>query len=111
MNNIIIGESEVGQFDNGKGVFAARVFKKGEIVIKYSLTPLTEKEFENLLDGEKTFTHEHNGKIYLYSIPERYVNHTSNPNTLPDLKNGCDIAIRDIKKGEEITTDSSKSDI
>ena len=93
----------------GTGVFANRDFKKGEIVIKYHLQALTQEEFRNL--PEKSFTHTHWGQIYLYSEPERYVNHSSSPNTLPDLKNKCDVAVRDIRKGEEITTDATKDDI
>ena len=95
----------------GKSIFANRDFKKGEIVIKYNLKLLTKQEFKNLPETEKNFTHKHHSKIYLYSSPERYVNHSSNPNTIQDLSKKCDIAIKDIRKGEEITTDSTKDDI
>jgi SET domain-containing protein len=111
MSDIIIKKSKVGQFSNGKGVFANRDFKKGEVVIKYNLEPLSKEEFENLPVSEKEFTHNHRSIIYLYSVPERYVNHSSNPNTIQDLKNKCDVAKRDIKKGEEITTDATKDEI
>jgi len=107
MNDVVIGQGNLA----GKGVFAARDFKKGEVVIRYSLKPLTEEEFVDLPESEKEFTHTHWGVTYLYSVPERYVNHSANPNTLPDLQNKCDVAIRDIKKGEEITTDATKDDI
>ncbi len=106
---IVIKKSSIGQFD--KGVFANRDFKKGDVVIKYNLKALTKEEFGKLPKSEKKFTHEHRKQIYLYSIPERYVNHSTDPNTRQDLKKKCDVAIRDIKKGEEITTDSSKDDI
>lgn len=111
MVDVVIRKSKIGQFTNGRGVFANRDFKKGETVIKYNLKSLTEEEFENLPESEKEFTHKHQGVINLYSIPERYVNHASNPNTIQDLKRKCDIAKRDIKKGEEITTDATKDDI
>ncbi len=111
MSDVVIKKSKIGQFPNGKGVFANRDFKKGEVVIKYNLKPLTKEEFENLPKGEKEFTHKHRGVIHLYSIPERYVNHTSNPNTVQDLKKKWDVAKKDIKKGEEITTDATKDDI
>ena len=107
MNDVVIGEGNLV----GKGVFAARDFSKGEIVIEYNLKPLTKEEFASLPKNEKEFTHTHQGVIYLYSVPERYVNHSTNPNTLPDLQNNCDVAIRDIKCGEEITTDATKDDI
>ena len=98
MDGIVIKKSKIGQFD--KGVFANRDFKKGEVVIKYNLKPLTCQEFQNLIKTEKKFTHKHRGVIYLYSSPERYVNHCPNPNTLQNLEDKCDVAIRGVKKGE-----------
>ena len=95
----------------GKGVYAARDFNKGEIVIKYNLKPLTEHEFGNFPSIEKEFTHTHRGTVHLYSEPERYVNHSDNPNTYQDLDNFCDVASRDIAKGEMITTDATKDNI
>ena len=106
MRNVIIGK---GNLDY-KGVYANRNFKKGDIVIKYHLKKLTKKQFENLSKSEKKFTHKHNNIIYLYSFPERYVNHSSSPNTIQDFKNKSDIAKRNIKRGDKITTDSSKDD-
>jgi len=109
MDNVIIKKSKIGQFE--KGVFANRDFKKGEIVIRYNnLKPLTKKEFEDLPEREKQFVHKHWGVIYLYPSPARHVNHSSNPNTVQNLKERYDIAITDIKKGEEITTDATKDD-
>lgn len=74
------------------------------------LKQLSKKEYLGLTEDKKQFTHVLFGKIYLCSSPEKYVNHSSNPNTVQDLINRCDIALRDIKKGEEITTDSRKDD-
>ena len=109
VDDVIIKKSKVGQFD--KGVFANRDFKKGEVVIRYSnLKQLTKKEFQNLSESEKQFTHKHWGVIYLYPSPARYVNHSTTPNTIQKLKRRYDVAIRDIKNGEEITTDSTKDD-
>ena len=108
MNNVVIKKSKIGQFD--KGVFAAKDFKKGEIVVRYHLKPLTLKDFQNLSPDEKKFVHMNKSHLYLYSLPERYVNHSSTPNTSQDLTKKCDIATRGIKKGEEITTDSTKDD-
>ena len=105
-DDVFIGTGKL----EGKGVFAYRSFRKSEVVIEYHLTPLTRIEYEKLPKIERQFTHTHHGQIYLYSSPERYVNHSSTPNTFADLEKKCDIALRDIKKGEEITTDSSKDD-
>jgi len=39
------------------------------------------------------------------------INHSKEPNPIQDLKKECDIALRDVKNGEEITTDASKDNI
>ncbi len=107
MNDVVIGKGKLA----GKGIYANRDFKKGEIVIEYNLKTLTKEEYKNLPKGEKMFTHTHWGVIHLYSEPERYVNHSLNPNTYQDLVRKCDIALSDIKKGEAITTDATKDDL
>lgn len=107
MSDVIIGEGDL----DGKGVYAKRAFGKGEVVIAYHLKPLTEAEFEKLPESEKMFTHAHRGVTHLYSEPERYVNHAEEPNTYQDLTNNCDVALRDIREGETITTDATKDDI
>jgi SET domain-containing protein len=107
MNDVIIGKGNLA----GKGVYAGRNFKKGEVVIQYQLKPITEEDYKKLPASEQLFTHSHWGIIYLYSEPERYVNHSEHPNTYQDLINKCDIALRDIEKGEEITGDATKDDI
>lgn len=110
MSDLIIGKGKLA----GKAVYAGRDFKKGEVVIKYNLKPLTEDDFKKLPRSEKMFTHIHWGTRQLYPIPERYVNHSEEPNTYhkaKDLKNQWDIALKDIKKGEMITGDATKDDI
>lgn len=64
-----------GNLDN-KGVYALENIEKGEIVIKYNLQKLSKQDFNQLSYKEKMFTHVHRGNIYLYSDPERYVNHS-----------------------------------
>lgn len=107
MNDLVIGKGKLA----GKGVYANRDFKKGEVAIKYNLKPLTKEEYKNLPNSEKMFTHSQRGQIYLYSEPERYVNHSKNPNTYQDHINQCDVALKDIKEGEMITGDATKDDI
>lgn len=107
MNNVRIGKGNLA----GKGVFANREFTKDEVVIRYRLKPLSEEEYDNLPENEKLFVHTHWGIRQLYSEPERYVNHSDDPNTYQDLKYKCDRALRDIQKGEMITTDAIKDDI
>lgn len=106
--NTFIGKGEL----EGKGVYANRNFKQGEIVIQYNLIgPLSKKEFNELSEIEKDYTHSHYGKLFLYMKPERYVNHSEKPNTYQDHVQKADIALRNIEKGEMITTDHSKDDI
>ncbi len=107
MSDLIIGKGNLA----GKGIYAGRDFKKGEIVIKYNLKPLTKEKYKKLPRSEKMFTHKHRGIIHLYSEPERFVNHSKDPNTYQDLSNMSDVALRDIKKGEMITCDATKDDI
>jgi hypothetical protein len=106
-DDLIVGKGNL----DGKAIFANRNFAKGEVVIHYNLTLLSEARYNALSELEKMFVHTHSGEFYLYGEPERYVNHSDTPNTFQDLKMKCDIALRDIKKGEKITTDSSKDDI
>lgn len=111
MPDIIIQKSNIGQHPNGMGVFAARDFKKGEVVLKFNLKPLTKEEFNKLPKEEQWFTHIEYGIIHLYPIPARYVNHSKNPNVYNDHQLRADIALRDIKKGEEICVDATKDDV
>ncbi len=107
MQDVLIGPGNLA----GKGIYAARDFRKGEKVIQYNLQPLTPQEYRGLSEEEQLFTHTQHGQIYLYGEPERYVNHADTPNTYQDLEQQCDIALRDIKAGEAITTDATKDDI
>jgi hypothetical protein len=105
-NDVTIGQGDLA----GKGVYANKNFKKGEVVIEYKLRSLTKEERQNLPQSEKMFTHKHGDTIFLYSEPERYVNHSEQPNTYQDLVRKCDVALRSIAKGEAITTDATKDD-
>lgn len=44
MVDVLIGKGKL----LGKGVFAGRDFRRGEVVIRYNLKPLTKKELEHL---------------------------------------------------------------
>lgn len=103
--NIIIKKSTI----EGEGVFANRDFKKGEVVIKWNTdTTLTKEEVDNLPEKEKRYAFPSGGKFILQQSPAKYVNHSCDPNTKV-VDNNSDVALRDIKKGEEITSDYSDS--
>ena len=104
MSEIIVKNSKI----KGKGVFTARNFKKGEIILKWkSKQILTQKQVYKLPNSEKHYISTYTQDEYLLQqAPERYVNHSCDPNT--KVKNNCDIAVRNIGKDEEITSDYSK---
>jgi hypothetical protein len=103
MADIIIKDSKI----EGKGVFADRKFQKGEVVLKWDTSRiLGQDEVDELDEHEKRYLSPFHGKFLLQNPPARYVNHSCDPNT--KVVDECsDVAIRDIKKGEEITSDYS----
>ena len=99
---------------DNKGLYAAKNIKAGKIVIYYKGKLVTKKEVEKnpKFDNDKA--------IYLFIINNRYdmdgdfeyndarlINHSCNPNCEVDGK-GLKLwifALRDIKKGEELSYD------
>ncbi len=107
MKDIIVKKSKTDK----KGVFADRDIKKGEVVLKWkSKKILTKEQVDKLPVSEKRYVSSYTPGEYLFQgIPERYVNHSCDPNT--KVKDNSDVAIRDIKKGEEITSDYTKDNL
>ena len=98
-DKVIIKKSNI----HGMGIFADKDFKKGDVVLHWDTSQiLTEEEFEDMSEDEKRYVTFCNGKYTKMQSPEGYMNSSCVANT--NEKNFCDIAIRDIKKGEEITT-------
>lgn len=99
-DNVVVKKSLI----EGKGVFASRNFKKGEIVLHWDISQtLSKEEFEKMSSEDKKYVTFLNGKYVLMQKPEKYVNHSCDANTF--AKDYCDVAIRDIIQGEEITAD------
>lgn len=97
---------------NGKGVYAARVFEKGEIVVPIDLKPISFKELKALPPEDFLATHNLQGQIYVFEGGlARYVNHSDTPNVALDVAQQADIALRDISIGEKITADTRLDDI
>ncbi len=96
---------------SGKGVFASRNFKKGQVVMIWNCSAKIKRDKINNLSKHDKDHLNYIGKEYyvIMKSPEKYVNHSCNPNTY--VLNQKDIAIRNIKKGEEITTDYSANSI
>lgn len=70
----------------GLGLFAARPFKKGELVIEYTGEKITEVEAQRrggryLFELNNTWTLDGKGRAHT----ARYVNHSCTPNCYPEL--------------------------
>jgi SET domain-containing protein len=104
MADVIVKKSQI----HGLGVFASRNFKKGEVIIRWDISrKLTKKEVDILPEEEKRYIVYLDGEYILMQHPARYVNHSCDANTY--VNNFCDVAKRDIKKGEEITANYSET--
>lgn len=101
MPGVIVKKSKINKI----GVFADRNFLKGEVVLQWNPKKiLTKDEVAALPPSEKHYvSHYKPGEYILQNSPERYVNHSCCPNT--EVVNNYDVAIRGIKKNEEITSD------
>jgi len=105
-DDVVVKKSKI----QGKGVFANRNFKKGETIIKWDTShELSSAEIKKLSGSDKKYIAFLEGKYIVMQSPAKYVNHSCNANTF--AKNFCDIAKRDIEKGEEITGDYSENNI
>jgi len=94
----------------GRGVFAKNDFNQGQIILEIDdshvvLDPskLTRKQNEYDCDYLAC------GKVILMQPPEKYINHSCTPNSYIKTVKGTRrvLAMRSIKKGEEITFDYS----
>ena len=106
MKNVVVKKSRI----DGKGVFSNRRFKKGELILEMDdshvvtdPTKLTKEQHELELDYLA------DGKTVIMQTPERYINHSCDPNSYVETVSGIRkvFAMRDIQKGEEIVGDYS----
>ncbi|MEI6498905.1 MAG: SET domain-containing protein-lysine N-methyltransferase [bacterium] len=105
-NEVYIKKSPI----EGMGVFAARDFKKGETILKWDTSEtLTEEQVKDLSDSDKKYVYLIDGIYRVQQVPARYVNHSCDPNTT--VINFSDVAIKDIKKNDEITSDCASSKV
>ena len=96
---------------HGRGVFAKKDIRKGTKIIEYVGEKITKAESDKREDNE-------NGTIYTFELNSKYdidgdvsyntakyINHSCNPNCETDIIRGkiWIIAMRDIKKGEELS--------
>jgi uncharacterized protein len=92
---------------HGRGVFARRAFRAGDVVLRWDVSyTLSREDVALLSDQERKYTHPFDAEqSILVQAPERYVNHSCDNNTV--VRDFSDIALRDIAAGEEITSDYS----
>ena len=89
---------------HGRGVFALRDFKPGEVVLMWDTSyALTDDEYAKLPDDQKQYATRYRGGWILMQEPMRYVNHSCDANTAS--QEGTDVATKPIRAGEEITSD------
>lgn len=100
----IIGVEVKPSSINRKGVFALRAFRVGEMILRWDLSiRIPKSEVNRVPDSERVYLHPYNNDSFiLMQIPYRYVNHSCDHNT--EVREFCDIAIRNIEIGEEITS-------
>ncbi|MCG8670769.1 MAG: SET domain-containing protein-lysine N-methyltransferase [Pseudomonadales bacterium] len=91
---VVVGESKI----HGKGLFAAKKIKEGDLLGALKCKP-TKKDGAHVLwvDSGKN-----KGKKYKVVCDFKFINHSSDPNVAyyDDL---TVVALKDIKKGEELT--------
>lgn len=77
---------------------------EARVVIKWDFKALSEEEYEKLPEYDKNnFCHQRGGICWLYPDPERHVSRFHSPNVIPDFEKQANIALREIKKGEELS--------
>ncbi|MFA5047764.1 MAG: SET domain-containing protein-lysine N-methyltransferase [Patescibacteria group bacterium] len=94
----------------GRGVFALRNFRQGDIVFTNVRGKLIkEKDLESVDESEGDHLNEIDKKTWeIMNPPGRFVNHSCDPNVISkesSKKKVPYIALKAIKKGDEITVD------
>lgn len=94
---------------HGIGLYADEPISKGQVIAKLN-------HLDVLIDASKVapkhkeffdfYFSLHDGYYQSYVDNMRFMNHAQNPNCI-DTSDGATVAIKDIKKGEELTCDYS----
>jgi len=104
VNKVEVKDSNI----EGKGVFALIDISKGEVILEMDDSHVV-KDKKDLTEYQKNYECDwlEDGKIILMQSPEKHINHSCEPNTYVKTIDGIRkvVAMRDIKKGEEITYD------
>ena len=106
MADVVVAESRVPGF----GLFAARDFAEGEVLVRMNDSRVIDAEHPLRPDlGEIKYHLDYlkGGTVILNGYPERHINSSCDPNTYVRTRDGLRLVIarRPIKAGEEITYD------
>jgi hypothetical protein len=105
--DIVVKNSKI----SGKGLFAKRFIPKGTIVWILKGTKIyTKKDYKKFKPRYRSYIdryayQDEKENYVLAGDRAMYWNHSCNPNTGGYMKDDKDVALRDIKKGEEVTQD------
>ena len=99
---------ELKNCEHGKGVFSKENIKFGDAILQFKGPVVSINDLPKPYTAENDYYLQIGKNIFMGPSGEidDYVNHSCEPNTT--AKNYCDIAIRNIKKDEEITGDYSE---
>jgi uncharacterized protein len=104
MADVMVAESKI----HGRGVFAARDFAEGEIILSIDDSRVVDDD-RPLRLGEQSYHCDYlaGGKTVLMQLPERHINSCCDPSTYVKTINGTRyvVARRAINAGEELTYD------
>ncbi len=93
----------------GQGLFALCDIKRGEFILEYTGKKISTDAADYMKHARYLFEIDEEWTIdgSPRSNTARYINHSCNPNTEAEISDGkiLIIAVRDIKKGEELTID------
>ena len=93
----------------GQGLFAAACIKRGDFILEYTGKKIPTAVADTMKDSRYLFEVDEEWTIdgSPRSNAARYINHSCDPNTEAEIKHGRILihAVRDIKKGEELTID------
>ncbi len=88
----------------GKGLFAIKHIKKGEVVVEWHPKVISKSAAAKLsIVDQEHYLYPDGDYLLWMQPPERYMNHSCSANTRVVGKS--DVASRNIKPGEEITSD------
>ncbi len=91
---------------HGKGVFVAETIPMGQIILGIDDSNIIE-DSKSLPEAERDYIDTFDGKYVLWPAPERYINHSCEPNVYLKTIDGKRqvLAMRPIQEGEELFFD------